>query len=89
MVWVYERTWEPARGDAHARESHGLHVILAPLTISGVAFLTCYLAWPPRCGSSLQRSPWPTTGISRDSHRSGGGWLEKGVALPARGEPTQ
>ena len=25
MVWVYDRTVEPARGDAHARESHSQH----------------------------------------------------------------
>ena len=34
---------EPARGDAHARESHSQHVILMPLAISGVPVLTWYL----------------------------------------------
>ena len=78
MVWVYDRTREPARGDAHARESHSQHVDPQPPLAAGVAFCDLVSSyWPPRCGSSLQRSPWPTAGISRDSHRSGGGWLEK------------
>ena len=38
MVWVYERSWEPALGDTHARESHSQHVY--PL------LLWRYQGWP-------------------------------------------
>src|SRR5918994_6847954 len=91
MVWVYDRSGGSllVAGMLMHASYTAFTFILAPLTISGVAFLTVPSQKLPPCGWSLQWSPLSTTGISHDSHRSGGGRLEKGVALLARGEPTQ
>ena len=69
MVWVYERTGESL---LLAMLMHG------SATGSLVIFASLAPGWPlfiftlvlaPCCGSSLERSPWPTTGISRDTRQ--------------------
>ena len=68
---------EPALGDTHACEPNRQP---SDLRVSGPGWplftFPSYSA--PCCGWSLERSPWPTTGISRGSHRQGAGGLRKG-----------
>jgi membrane protease YdiL (CAAX protease family) len=71
MVWVYERT------NGSLLVAILMHVSLASCTFiltpqwEGRPTGSSVSRTPPRCGSSLQRSPWPKAGISRDNHSPG------------------
>ena len=92
MVWVYDRTWEPARGDAHARESdsqHGLHLQRLWRQRGGLLDLC------PRIGRrAVDRRCSGRRGQRRASleathNRSAGGWLrERSSSLLSRDEST-
>jgi hypothetical protein len=73
-VWVYDRTGESMLVAMLMHASLlASALILEPLGLAVVPGLTYGLCWQPRCGSSLEWSPWPMAGISR-ANRSGGGW---------------